>query len=302
MRGKLASWGTLLLLVAAAGAQQQLATNFSPESSALVLRAETREVRLTLTASDRRGEPVALTPTDVQIAEDGRSVGRLAAFYASSGQPLELALLLDASASTRHQFTLETQVLRSFLQQVMRGADRGMVISFAERAQVVQDSTSDVAALQRALMRVQPKDEATRLFDAVTLAAQRFGPDTGETRRVVILISDGEDTASRADLIMALEAAQRADAVIYTIGVNQDSAGRAVLRSLADDSGGQFFAAEGNASLEHAFAHINSELRQQYIVTFRPGEQADGRYHALRATSTRPGVRVRTRCGYFATE
>lgn len=301
MRGKLASWGTLLLLAAAAGAQQQLTTNFSP-GPALVVRAETREVRLTLTASGRRGEPVALSPTDVQIAQDGRSVGRFAGFYPSFGQPLDLALLLDASASTRHQFTFETQVLDSFLQQVMRGADRGMVISFAERAEVVQDSVADVTALQQALARVQPKDEATRLFDAVTLAAHRFGPETGASRRVMILISDGEDTASRADLVMAQEAALRADAVIYAIGVNSDTAGEEVLRSLAEESGGRYFSAHRDSSLQRAFADINAELRQQYIVTFLPGEQADGRYHALRATTTRPGVRVRTRGGYFATE
>lgn len=287
------TWGALLLLVSAAAAQ---------EPATGTVRAEAREVRLTVTASDALGGPAALAAQDLQISEDGRAVPALTSFYRLADEPLECALLVDASASTRRRFAFEVAALRAFLREAMRPGDAGMVVSFGQRVEVLQEATGDRGRLENALAALKPADESTRLFDAVVAAVESLGGRPAGQRRVVILLSDGEDTASNADQVMAEEAAQRADAVIYAVSLERDTEGEGVMRSLAASSGGRFFAARDEEALQRAFTRIGIELREQYVATFRPGEGADGRFHVLRATTTRRDVRLRTRSGYFATQ
>jgi VWFA-related protein len=263
-----------------------------------VYRAAAREVRLVVTASDAQGAPAELSAGDLQISEDGRPVSALTGFYRTAGRPLEVALLVDVSTSMDKRLAAEVEAARVFLAGALGPADRARVVPFAEQVKVVE--VRHVSELEPALATARGHGAVTRLFDAIVVAAERFGPENGDARRVMVLLSDGEDTGSAADLAGALEAAHRAGAALYTIGVGGDARGREVLRALAERSGGMYFELRTPKELERALAQVGRELGTEYVVTFRPEVAPDGRFHTVRATTSRPGVRLRTRAGYFA--
>lgn len=298
---KRASWCWLLFgPVLAAGAQVQIAADFQESAGVPAYRATAREVRLVVTASDPQGAPAFLLPGDLQISEDGRPVSALTGFYRTAGQPLDVALLVDASTSVDKQLAAEVRAVRAFLERALGPGDRARVVPFAEQVEVVEAPAGDTRRLEPALAKARGHGAVTRLFDAIVLAAEGFGPGDGHARRVMVVLSDGEDTDSAADLVSALEAARKAGAALYTVGVGDEERGREVLRALAELSGGLYFDSHAAKELERILAQIGRESVAQYVVTFRAEAAPDGKFHALRATTTRPGVRLRTRTGYFA--
>lgn len=286
------------------------------------LRVEVAVVSLYCTVKDPAGRLVTdLAASDFEVQEDG---GRQAVRYFSreTDQPLTLALLLDTSISQKEVMPAEKETAAQFLRQILRPVDRALLMTFDFDLSLAQDFTADPARLQQALHNARlsaPVAPArtkassvggTRLYDAVAHVASKNLAGAGD-RKAIILLSDGVDAGSRATYQQALEAAQRADAIVYAIRIadpgyywrlqNRASGGDHALTQLAQATGGRPLFTSNRKQLQAAFDQIASELRSQYSLGYAPSNRArDGRFRKIEVTVKRNGLKVYARRGYFA--
>ena len=181
-----------------------------------------------------------------------------------------------------------------------------MVVSFDTSAELVADMTDDIGKLNASIRALRPGG-GTALYDAIFFACKEKLQDQPpeKFRRAMVILSDGDDNQSRYTREQALEMAQKADVVIYTISTNnsgQESDGDKVLRYFAQETGGQVFFPFKASDLAQSFENIANELRHQYIVVYRPEPlKADGLYHTLDIrVKGRKDLVVRARHGYYA--
>ena len=130
-------------------------------------------------------------------------------------------------------------------------------------------------------------------------------PPSSSVRRALVVLSDGEDNQSRFSRLQTLEMARRAEVMIYTISTNirgTKMPGDKVLQEFSEETGGRFFQPFSWSDLDEAFESINTELRSQYSISFRPTTPRDGKFHDIEIVTQKKGMRVRARRGYFATE
>lgn len=299
-------WGALLLgTIVAAGAQEQLASKLgaaSTDAPVAVYRSEVHEVRLTATVSQPNGRAVTdLGRTDFMLFDDGRLVRAFTSFEQTSDLPLNLAVLVDASESIANDYPFEADAFEVFLRRVMRTEDRTLVMDFSTKPELLQASTSDAAALHRAL-HAPGKDGLTALYQAICEASGQLSDREGQSRRAILILSDGEDTESPVGLQDAIEAAQHAGIVIFAIsskrGVERPDGDR-ILRELAGATGGEFFIPRTINDLPAIFALIEGDLRSEYMMSFHPDEH-DGQFHKLHLETIRQELKVRARDGYVA--
>jgi Ca-activated chloride channel family protein len=208
-----------------------------------------------------------------------------------------------------------------FLQHVIRrNQDQAFLMTFDNEPEVIQDYTGDLALLTDAI-RKQRAGGGTALNDAIYLAAEKLTnpplPKVNpEVRRVLVVISDGDDNLSDHALSESVEAAIRAEAAIYCISTNTDwlaidgnkphkmhvEGGDKVLEEFADQSGGRVFYPYKVDDLAQSFVDIGTELRSQYFIAYSPTNvQSTGQYHKIDVQTDRKGLNVRTRKGYYAT-
>jgi Ca-activated chloride channel homolog len=277
-------------------------------------------VALSVTVTDARERYVAgLQPDDFVVLEDG--VQQPVSFFAASSVPLDLMLLVDGSASMRDKVA-QVREAASGLARSLRAGDRGAVIEFREGVRVTQPMTADLTALVAALERVMPSG-GTALYNALYVALKEFATIRGGgaqlRRQAVVVLSDGDDTSSLIDFDEVLDLARRSGVTLYTISVTSPAAlarelvlggrrgqstGDHAMRSLARDTGGRAFFPTEAAQLKGIYRSIAEELGHQYALGYVPSSDArDGAWRtvAVRVTD-RPGVRPRTRTGYFAEE
>ncbi len=275
----------------------------------LTIRKKVEEVQVSFTVTDRRGKPVeGLTASDIVIWDDQERVPAVTTFGHNSAMPLRLGLLVDASESMTRGFSQELAAAQTFMRSMLRpDLDQAVVASFAAKSQV---SMGNDPVLLRTALPQQGAAGQTALYDALCQVARSevlSGNEAHPVRRVMVLLSDGEDNYSRASLEDAIEAAQRREIAVYAISVHSrrlEYPGDRILRRLTEATGGRFFLLNKYERAAEIFAALESELRSQYVAAFRPVRTVgSGRYHALKlAVRGRSRLKVRAREGYYLTD
>jgi Ca-activated chloride channel homolog len=262
-----------------------------------------------------------LDQADFKVLEDGTPQD-IRYFGRETDLPLRIGILLDTSNSIRPRLDFEKDAALDFLQHVLRrNKDQAFVMTFDNEPEVIQDYTGDLALLTDAI-RKQRAGGGTALNDAIYRAAEKLtNPPVSkganpEIRRVLVVISDGNDNLSDHALSESVEAAIRAEAVIYCISTNTDwlaiegdkphkmhvEGGDKVLEQFADQSGGRVFYPYKVDDLAQSFVDIGEELRSQYFIAYSPNNpQATGQYRKIEVNLIQKGLTVRTRKGYYAT-
>jgi VWFA-related protein len=314
---------------AQAPAAQKPADAPTPEEQtpAETLKVNVNVVGLFFNVKDKHGLLMPnLTKNDFDVLEDGKPQ-TIKYFAAESNLPLTLGVLIDSSGSQRNVLDMEKQVGGAFLRQILTDKDEAYVIDFNVDASLVQDYTRDVHRLQTALNKVKintgvsgmgggpvptaPGSQAgTVLYDAVYLSAHdMLSKEVG--RKAMILLTDGEDEGSQLKIQDAIEAAQKADAIVYVLlcadrgfygSFRVGYSGEGEMRRLTEATGGRVINVGNNFDkLRDAFDQIAAELRSQYNLGYTStNTKLDGTYRKLEIKS-KQNYKVQCRAGYYAT-
>jgi Ca-activated chloride channel homolog len=274
-------------------------------SGNLVINVDLVNVLFTLT--DRNGRFVTTADKgQLKIFEDNR-LQTITNFSRETDLPLTIGILLDTSSSIHDHFRFEQEAAIDFLtKSIRRGKDKAFFVTFDSAIDLAQDFTDDSSALAHAIHQAQPGG-GTKLYDSIFLVCQeKLKSETG--RKVLILISDGNDNLSIQTLASALEIAQKADVVIYAISTNSDGlSGKVsskydlVLKRLAEDTGGKAFFPTKVQDLAENFRNISNELRSQYSLAYRSSNpMRDGTFRSIKIQPANQGLKVKARKGYYA--
>lgn len=286
------------------------ATEEPQDDKPLKLKADL--VTVITSVTDSAGNQINdLTQKDFEMYEDG-AVQDIAGFYREGQIPLRLIFLFDTSGSIRHRFDFEQRAAAQFFRNVMRHGDQAALMSVSSDAKIEVQFTSDIDQLVSTLGQLKPEG-ATSLYDGMISAARYLRPSDG--RHVMVVLSDGTDTASKATLAKALTEAQESDAIIYGVhstGVApsasvQDLAGEFVLKAMCEDTGGRAFfppiyedQKKETRDLDEIYKRLAAEVRAQFVLTYySKGEGRAGTFRAIRVDVKRPGLQVRARRGYY---
>lgn len=278
-----------------------------------------RRVRLPITVTDKKGQFVpGLTKNDFLVLED-RVPQQIETFSDDISQtlPLYIAVLLDTSPSTAGKLKFEQESAMNFIQTVVRPRkDRVLFATFDDEIKLLQDFTDKLDLLDKAVFGVKKMGKQTALYDAVwQFCDEKMRTVPG--RRVLLVISDGEDTYSRANIRDAIDIAQRTETTIFAISTKAGflstvpgvEAGQVSdkkdrdLQTLAEETGGIAFFTGDMLSLERSFTKISKELRAQYLVTYDPTNKTyDGSFRKIdvKLADGRGDLKVRTKRGYKA--
>lgn len=274
----------------------------SPESNFVFYKSVT-EVNLTLTVTNRKGHVVqGLGGSDFMIFDNDTQQTDLTFFQGQSSLPLRVALVLDTSASMTGQFETEQEAVGGFLKQVIRREDRVTLFAFSDSIRAVIPINYNWHQVARRVRRLKP-DGQTALFDAVCAAARSLADDTSSVRRIIIVVSDGEENQSAATLPSAIASVLASGAVIYTVNAGNDftsdlaKQGEAVLRNLSDATGGNYFKAAPTGDVGPAFGNIRKELRSQYSIAYKPLHFSAQQFHRVKVLV--PNLIVHCRAGYY---
>jgi VWFA-related protein len=281
------------------------------DENAPTIRTTVNEVNVVFTVLDKHGHYVkGLQKQDFRVLDDKQVAPHINSFHTESDLPLQVGLLVDASNSVRDRFKFEQEAAIEFLNQTVRPRyDKAFVVGFDSTPEVTQDFTDDTEALSRGVRMLRPGG-GTAMYDALYYACRdkllkERKNQTGPVRRAVILLSDGEDNQSHVAREEAIEMAQRAEVIVYTISTNitgSHNAGDKVLERIADATGGRAFFPFQLNDVANAFAEIQEELRSQYAISYRPPNfKADGHFHSIEILAlNHKGLKVRARRGYYA--
>lgn len=286
------------------------------------IKVTTGLVHLVVTVMDHHHAFITdLDKSDFKIFENGTPQD-IRFFGRETDLPLRIGLLLDTSNSIRPRLDFEKDAAIDFLTQVIRrDRDEAFLMTFDNEPQVIQDYTGDVSLLESAI-RDQRAGGGTALNDAIVMASQKLmhpplprGPGA-EVRRVIVIISDGNDNLSDHALSDATDASIRSEAAIFTVSTNTDwlsideptkpkkynlDPGDKVLQNFADQTGGQAYFPYRVDDLAQSFVDIGEELRSQYYIAYLPsGPAPRGEYRKIEVETDRKNLIVRTRKGYYA--
>jgi VWFA-related protein len=285
------------------------ASDIPADSITETIKKRVDEVNVVFTVTDKRGRFIKnLTQKDIRVLDDRKAVEKIQNFQSQTDLPLRVGLLVDASNSVRDRFKFEQEAAVEFLNQIVRhDRDLAFVLGFDTVPEITQDFTNDTGKLSTGVQMLKPGG-GTALYDALYLACRDKllkRNDQLAVRRAIILLSDGEDNQSRVTRDEAVEMAQRAEVIVYSISTNVSGMvlkGDKVMQYIAEATGGRAFFPFKIQDVADAFSEIQDELRSQYAVAYRPPDfQMDGRYRSIEITAqTDKKLRVRARKGYFA--
>jgi Ca-activated chloride channel homolog len=290
------------------GSSYSPASTPDDDQSVLTIKKRVNEVNVLFIATDKHGKFVRnLDERDFNILDDHKPPESILAFRRETDLPIEMGLLVDVSGSVNSRFAFEQEAATGFLQHVIRpGFDKAFILSFNGRSQYAQDYTDKVSLLSAAVKRMQ-NGGGTAIYDAIYRSCrEKLLTDKSDhpIRKALIVISDGEDNQSDVSKAQAIEMAQRAEVIIYTISTDDSGLilrGDQVLQQLADATGGRAFFPYKMKDISHSFAAIEDELRSQYVVSYKPSDfDADGRYRSIQITALKKDLQVRARRGYYA--
>ncbi len=316
----------LTVLLGLAFAQDEAA---SQEQSMETFKVNVNVVQLFFNVKDKRG---ALIPTlakdDFEVLEDGKPQN-IKYFTAESNLPLTLGMLIDSSGSQQRVLEMEKEVGSAFLKDILRPKDLAFVISFDVNVDLLQDFTNSARELSAALDKAKintggggsslpglgggpvptANPRGTLLYDAVYLASHdELAHEVG--RKAMIILTDGEDQGSQSNVKDAIEAAQKADAIVYILliadrgfyGPFGGYSGDSAMKKLAGETGGRVIEV-GNKmeKLKSAFDQISQELRSQYNIGYTPiNSKLDGSFRKVEIRTKDKGYKVQSRNGYYA--
>ena len=282
------------------------------------IRIPVRRVRLPITVQNKKGDFVpGLTQSDFVILED-KIPQAIETFSDDVSQlPLYVAVLMDTSPSTAGKLKFQQESAMNFIQTVVKARkDRVLFGTFDDQVTLLQDFTERLDLLDKAVYSVKKMGKQTALFDAVwEFCDQKMRSVPG--RRVLLLVTDGEDTYSRASIRDAIDIAQRTETTIFAISTKAGflstvpgvEAGQVAdkkdrdLKTLAEETGGSAFFTGDMLSLERSFNRISKELRAQYLVTYNPTNKVyDGKFRKIdvKLAGGHDGLKVKTKDGYKA--
>ncbi len=310
-------------LLAQQPASKQPAQKQPDQDMPAPIRVDVDVVSVLASVRDKRGGLVSnLEKSDFTVFEDGKEQA-IKYFSRETDLPLTIGLLIDVSGSQRNLIETERGAASQFFSQVLRQKDLAFLISFGEEAELLQDSTSSPRLLTDGLGDLRPSSgvqglhpgpvptagptRGTVLYDAIYLAANdKLKTEVG--RKVLVVISDGVDMGSRLSLNQAIEAAQKADAVIYGIEYYDPSAygmfgggGGGTLKKLAEETGGHAFRVDRKNTLPSIFKEIQDEMRSQYAIGYTPtNEVKDGGYRKVEIKLSSKDLKAQARKGYYA--
>lgn len=302
-----------------------------------VVRVETNLTSIFFTAADGNKRFVNnLTKDDVRILEDGRAQ-EIFTFQKNLDLPLSIAILIDTSISEQRTLPDEKAAARAFLESVMRPLrDEAAVVSFTGEVTLEQGFTGNMDRLRRAIDHVEfvppsgyvgggvvvgggtpPISDtnqmlagSTAIWDAVWASSSDLLQDSADnTRRAIVLLTDGLDTSSQVKMHEAIERAQKADALVYAIGIGDSYQGgvdTGSLKKITEQTGGRAYFPRNETELRSAFEQIQRDLREQYLIAYSPSNKArDGSYRRIQIEVVEPELRkqklkLNYRPGYFA--
>jgi VWFA-related protein len=278
-----------------------------PSSQEMRIALDVTRVSILATVSDKRGRFITgLAQQDFEILESQR-LQQILGFQTESGLPLRLVVLIDTSNSVRDRFRFIQEAAISFLVGVIRGEDRVAVIAFDSLVEAVAGFEDDPEKASTAIRDLKP-GRGTSFYDALEFACRSklTGRATQSSeRRIILILSDGEDSQSRVTRDQALEAVHRADAVLYAISTNMGrtlSDGDKVLKYFAEETGGRVLSPFRVEELSQSFETLAESVRRHYNLLYRPDPLVlDGRFHPIEVRiKGRRDLVVRARKGYYA--
>jgi len=288
-------------------APQQSSTQ--QDDTVATIRKTVNEVNVIFTVTDKHGHYVKdLQKNEFKVVDDNKPVEEIRSFARETDLPLQVGLLVDASNSVRDRFKFEQESAIEFLNQTIRPRyDSAFILGFDVTPEVTQDFTDNTESLSKGVRALRPGG-GTAMYDALYYACRDKllkAPNAGPVRRAIILLSDGDDNMSHVTREEAIEMAQRADAIVYTISTNISGMklkGDKVLERIADATGGRAFFPFQIKDVADAFAEIQDELRSQYALSYKPADfKPDGRYRTIEIVALdKKSFRVRARRGYYA--
>ncbi len=314
---------TFLVLLAAFGA-------YVFAQNEPVIKVQVALVNVLFSVHTKKGGLIGdLKKDDFTIYEDGQKQ-EIKYFTRETDLPLTLGLLIDVSRSQMNLISIEQSAASQFFQEVIRPKDLAFVISFGSDADLLQDYTnshkllqhaladlkvnSDVGGLQPGPVPTANNPRGTILYDAVYLAANdQLHGQVG--RKALVMITDGDDQGSRYDVRQAIEAAQKADAIVYSIyyvdhgfymqngfGLTFGGGGEGILKRISDETGGRVFKVSSKNTLHDVFVQLQDEMRSQYAITYSPTNEArDGTFRRIEIRTENKDYKIQARKGYYAT-
>lgn len=268
-------------------------------------------VLVPVSASDANGNPVTnLTARDIVIEEQGRPQ-QVVSLGEPGKTPIDLALLFDVSGSTMRQFDFERQAAEQFVKRDLKPGDDISIFAIGATPKMIQARTNAIADAIAGLNSIEPANVPTAFFDTVIAGVQYLGKTAdAESRRVVLVISDGEENYSTTGtLSQSLRDLQKNDCLFYSINPNGHGVklnkisqqGQAVMESMASETGGKAFSISRPEDLESVFNEIAAELQAQYLFGYYADDQAtDTGFKKITVRAPgRPDIRIRARQGYY---
>ncbi len=322
-------WATVAVAICILIPLSAFAQKPEDDQSVTTLKVNVNVVNLFFNVKDKRGALIPnLSKDKFQIFEDGKPQ-TIKYFSAESNQPLTLGLLIDSSASQERVLQDEKIAGSQFLREVLRKDDLAFVISFDVNVDLLQDYTNDASMLRHAMERAKINSggaggglpglgggplptsnnpRGTLLYDAVYLAAnEKLAKEVG--RKAMIMLTDGEDQGSQMRIAQAVEAAQKADSIVYVIMIadrwfygGMGYSGDRQMKKLCEETGGRVINA-GNKpeKLKEAFDQIAQELRSQYNIGYTPTNTArDGSFRKVEIKPVAKDLKIQARQGYYA--
>ena len=303
-------------------------------ASGSTIRVNVDLVNIYFTVRAKKGGQLIpnLNQSDFKVYEDGQEQ-KIERFSRETDLPLTLGLLIDVSASQERLIDIERQAASAFFSNVIRPKDEAFLISFGKDTNLLQDYTNSPRLLNAALrdlhgdgpgavmtggpipntgpVPTMGTPKGTLLYDAVYLASnEKLKGEVG--RKALVLITDGEDQGSYYKLSDAVEAAQKADAIIYSIYyVDRQfyfqagmigGGGASVLKKMSEETGGHMFTVDRKHTLNDIFREIQDEMRNQYSIGYYPtNTKRDGSFRRIEIKVDNPAYRAQARAGYYAT-
>jgi len=291
------------------------------------IKVDVDVVNILTSVRDKRGALIpSLQKEDFTILEEGKAQP-IKYFTKETDLPLTIGLLVDVSGSQRNLIDIERSAASQFFRDVLRKKDLAFLISFGEENELLQDYTGSARLLTEGLSQLRVSSgvsgihpgpvptmggpRGTVLYDAIYLAAdEKLKGEVG--RKVIVVITDGVDQGSRKTRNQAIEAAQKSDAVIYSIDYSDPGAygfgfgfggggGEAELRKMSDETGGRVYKVDRKHTLEQVFKELQDEMRSQYSIAYTPtNEVKDGGYRRLEVRMANKDLKAQARKGYYA--
>jgi VWFA-related protein len=294
-------------------------------SSGQTLKVTTEVVNVYAVVKQKNGRLIPTLNQDDFLLEENRQPQVIRYFARETDTPLTMGILVDTSPSQGRVLQVEEEQAKAFLRQVLRPRDLAFVLHFDVEVELLQDFTADLRLLDKAIdenvingggggptpgqFPTGDTGGATHLYDAIYLSShEMLKNEVG--RKVLILLTDGEDQGSRIKLEAALEAAQKSDVIVYSVAIIDRSfyygrtmgfSGDSALRKLSEETGGRVIEVNRARDASAAFQQIADELRTQYLLGYTPtNNKLDGTFRRIQVKVRAGDCKVNARRGYYA--